>query len=339
MDVPPPGRRTYDEDVESPGASPVVGGLSSLRARLGRKTPVSEEDNDKSGEERALDRSGSRAGSAKGGRGTDRSGDEYYDKMSFGRASVASDRSNPLSPTTTSNTLSNSVSANSSSRAAGGAASSAAAAAAAAAEVEKVRADYELKIAQMQSRLTTLERSASSASDAESRARDLESLVRKLEDELRAVKKRAEEEANAMRILRRELDSLRDERGTLARRAGEDADEIQSLRDTIDRLQSENKKLLSRPPPTPKTPAMAFAPGVGQEVVEQLRSDMEGLLGELGDLQGRNDELMDRSSKDTITMRELREQVREMKKKYEAAKTELRSAKGASPSLFYSILY
>ena len=56
---------------------------------------------------------------------------------------------------------------------------------------------------------------------------------------------------------------------------------------------------------------------------------MEGLLGELSDLSRRNDELMFAKENDVAFIRELEAQVKEYKRKYEQAKTELRSAKGA----------
>ena len=84
--------------------------------------------------------------------------DDYYDKISFGRASVASDRS---------------------ARVVTGRAS-----AAANEEGEKVRRDYELRVAKMQSRIVTLEREVE---DGDVRARQLEQSdqrIVQLEDEL-----------------------------------------------------------------------------------------------------------------------------------------------------------
>ena len=63
-------------------------------------------------------------------------------------------------------------------------------------------------------------------------------------------------------------------------------------------------------------------------MVEQLRNDTEGLLTELGDVSARNDELLAAREADARTIRELENQVREWRKKYENAKTELRSIKG-----------
>lgn len=64
------------------------------------------------------------------------------------------------------------------------------------------------------------------------------------------------------------------------------------------------------------------------ETVEQLRSDLEGLLSELADLSHRNDELMIAKESDLAVINNLDMQVKDYKRKYETAKTELRSFKG-----------
>jgi len=64
------------------------------------------------------------------------------------------------------------------------------------------------------------------------------------------------------------------------------------------------------------------------DVVEQLRSDMENLIAEVTDLSRRNDELMTSKDSDLVVIRDLDTQLKEYKRKYEQAKTELRSVKG-----------
>jgi protein SPA2 len=59
-----------------------------------------------------------------------------------------------------------------------------------------------------------------------------------------------------------------------------------------------------------------------------LRSDLEGLLSELADLSHRNDELMIAKESDLAVINNLDMQVKDYKRKYETAKTELRSFKG-----------
>lgn len=55
---------------------------------------------------------------------------------------------------------------------------------------------------------------------------------------------------------------------------------------------------------------------------------MEGLLSELEDLSRRNDELMRAKDSDLVIIRDLDQQLKDYKRKYEQAKTELRSVKG-----------
>jgi len=55
---------------------------------------------------------------------------------------------------------------------------------------------------------------------------------------------------------------------------------------------------------------------------------MEGLIAEVSDLSRRNDELMTSKDSDLVVIRDLDAQLKEYKRKYEQAKTELRSVKG-----------
>lgn len=56
---------------------------------------------------------------------------------------------------------------------------------------------------------------------------------------------------------------------------------------------------------------------------------------ELSDLSRRNDELMTAKDSDLIVIRDLDTQLKEYKRKYEQAKTELRSVKGALSLSFF----
>jgi hypothetical protein len=68
-------------------------------------------------------------------------------------------------------------------------------------------------------------------------------------------------------------------------------------------------------------------PTANPEVVEQLQADVQGLVAELSELSSRNDELMSakETNSDTLTT-----ELKNCRRKYEHAKTELRSAKGLS---------
>lgn len=62
--------------------------------------------------------------------------------------------------------------------------------------------------------------------------------------------------------------------------------------------------------------------------MDQLQSDLEGLVSELNDLSQRNDELMNAKDSDLAIIQNLDAQLKDYKRKYESAKTELRSLKG-----------
>lgn len=263
--------RDSDSDVDEDGLRP--GGLSGLSARL---QAVEGEDED---------RAGSR-------------GEDYLDKLSYGRASVTSDRSNGA--------------AGVGARLMGGRAS------VAAEESERMRRDYEYKIATLQSRVATLEREVEDSREREQKWAEGEARVRAVEEELRDLRQRMEEKTAAMFSLQQELDNSRQERArekeAEARQARVDEDELRILRDRCEELEAERA-------------------GGGQanpEIMDQLRSDMEGLMMELSDLSRRNDELMTAKDSDLTVIRDLDAQLKEYKRKYEQAKTELRSVKATS---------
>jgi len=69
---------------------------------------------------------------------------------------------------------------------------------------------------------------------------------------------------------------------------------------------------------------------------------MESLMAEVSDLSRRNDELMTSKDSDLIVIRDLDAQLKDYKRKYEQAKTELRSVKGRcvhSSPLFFAFLH
>ena len=68
---------------------------------------------------------------------------------------------------------------------------------------------------------------------------------------------------------------------------------------------------------------------VDAAILDELRSKLEGLMVDLSDLSRRNDDLMTAKDNDLAVIRDLEIQVKEYKRKYEQAKTELRSVKGA----------
>ncbi|KAG8221360.1 hypothetical protein J3R82DRAFT_1532 [Butyriboletus roseoflavus] len=277
------GDRSRDGDGDTYGAvdeeheheGPSLGGLSALGARL-RSQGSGDFLEDEEG-------------------GGARSGDDYSDKVSLGRASVTSDRSAGLM------------------RSIGGRAS------VGGEDHERLRREYEFKIATMHGRIVTLERDLGNAEHREKELRDGHQRIKLLEEEIDGFRKRAEEHGSAMRALQKELDEIRDlrarEKERETKRAKNDEEELQILRDRLEHLEDERDGGLSQG---------------DNEMIEQLRSDMEGLMIELADLGRRNDELMTAKDADLTVIHDLDNQLKEYKRKYELAKTELRSVKATS---------
>ncbi|KAG6884997.1 hypothetical protein C0993_006648 [Termitomyces sp. T159_Od127] len=183
----------------------------------------------------------------------------------------------------------------------------------------KMKREYEYKIATMQTQITNLQREIGDFDGKERRLAEAESRVRQMEEELAIFRQRTEEQTSTMRVLQKELDELQEtrlreaERAT--RRAQDDEEELRILRDRCETLEEERQNHQGE---------------TDMDVVNQLRSDMEGLLSELGDLSRRNDELMAAKDSDLGIIRELDQQLKDYKRKYEQAKTELRNVKATS---------
>ncbi|KIJ51216.1 hypothetical protein M422DRAFT_26642 [Sphaerobolus stellatus SS14] len=186
-----------------------------------------------------------------------------------------------------------------------------------AAEEEKQKREYELKIATMQTRINNLE---DEVSDSNARRAEGEDLIRKLTDDLEQFRNRAEDQSAAMLALRRELDDvLAAQSRDQDRRRSEDEDEIQRLKARCEELESERDSLQG-----------AGGAEHTMMLIDQLRSDLETFSSETRDLSRQNEELMTARDSDSIIIRDLNAQMREYKRKYEQAKTELRSVKATS---------
>ncbi|KLO10315.1 hypothetical protein SCHPADRAFT_906964 [Schizopora paradoxa] len=289
-----PDDRTTTFGDTSEGDSPrvplEVGGLNGLSARLRDRGADEDEDDEDEWS------------------GQGKSGEEYYDKMSFGRASVASDRSLNLAPGAR---YSSSGNIGRLSKQAMGD------------DLESVRRDYEFKIATLQNRLASLERELENVEDREKRLRENAgsdtSKVGLLENQIKQLQEAEEESQVLILNLRREVSELKEESGRqqdlLMKRAEEDASEIASLRLRCQELDSLRGQGVN---------------DVNSDTVDQLQSDLEGLVSELNDLSQRNDELMNAKDSDLAIIQNLDAQLKDYKRKYESAKTELRSLKATS---------
>ena len=70
-------------------------------------------------------------------------------------------------------------------------------------------------------------------------------------------------------------------------------------------------------------------------LIERLQADMQGLLAESSDLSNRYEELMTARESDRNLIRDLDQQLKEYKRKYEQARTELRGIRGLPLSYFH----
>lgn len=225
-----------------------------------------------------------------------RNGDDYYDKM--GRVSAASDRSAGGGVGGPRIMMSRTSLAE---------------------EQERLRREYEYKVATMQTQISNLQRDAGDSAEKDKKLKESDARIKLLEEELVGFRRRAEEQATVVRTLQKDLDELRDvrqlEKDRETRRAVEDEEELQILRDRLEKLEEEKRNWIVES---------------DTGLTDQLKSELEALMLELTDLSRRNDELMAAKESDAKIIRELDNQLKEYKRKYEQAKTDLRTVKATS---------
>ncbi|KAF8308269.1 hypothetical protein DL93DRAFT_2171228 [Clavulina sp. PMI_390] len=210
-----------------------------------------------------------------------RGGSDYYDKMSFGRTSVQSDVSK---------------------RGMGARQS--------VEDPEKLRRDYEFKIATMQTRMASLEGAVVDAN----KARDEEVAQRaELEDEIRNLRDASSKQAADLTRIQQELDDALDDKDREVRRSESDRRELGRLQERIMELEAEQRG------------------GGGNPMIEEdLRQEMQALLESSQDMTRQIDELLADKEQDRLLVQTLTAQAKENKRKYEQAKTELRNHKATS---------
>ncbi|KAK8845496.1 hypothetical protein IAR55_006209 [Kwoniella newhampshirensis] len=193
---------------------------------------------------------------------------------------------------------------------------------------QKLRAEYEFRIAGLDRKVVSAERERDEArrSEAQERERRLE-----WEDEVRGLKERTATHASALRSLQHELDLAKDAVEAAKKRADQSSngaeEEIAQWRDRYDSLEDEYRRL--------EEEKIALESGQGrggdsQQAAVELRSELHSLVDELNSLSTRNDELMTEREQDAMRMNEMEAKVEEYKRKYDAVRIELRNLKATS---------
>ncbi|OCF44059.1 hypothetical protein I317_02012 [Kwoniella heveanensis CBS 569] len=188
---------------------------------------------------------------------------------------------------------------------------------------QKLRAEYEFRIAGLDRRVVSAEKERDEARRAEASERE-----RRLEweEEVRGLKECAATHASALRSLQHELDLAKDaveaarQRADQATRTAEE--EIGQWRDRYDSLEDEYRRLEEE-----KTDRVGPE---SSQAVSELKSELHSLVDELNALSMRNDELVSEREQDAMGMNEMEAKVEEYKRKYDAVRIELRNLKATS---------
>lgn len=191
--------------------------------------------------------------------------------------------------------------------------------------IEKLRSDYEFKIATLNQRITALE------------THNLE---------LKEHASKSDQHEEALRGVEAERDRLRSEHAQQLRSAHEEAERLrqqhtakhQELLDANSRLESSQDELeramLSKSgASTEEIERMQDELNQQSQLVQELRDEVESLVNEVSQLSGRNEELVAEKDQDLGIIRDLNAQVQTFKRKYEQARTELRQYKATSQHL------
>ncbi len=180
------------------------------------------------------------------------------------------------------------------------------------ANVEKMRSDYELRIAKLQQQVSSLE-------------------VQIAESAPRA--RKADELAGRNEELDRQLVQLRKELDEAKQRHEEDRERHRTITTQKEtELLSIRRELLEKAEVGGQADFEALQKDHAQqtEMMDELKEEVSNLLEELRELSARNDEMQADRDNDVTVIKDLNAQMANYKRLYEAAKTELRNLKATS---------
>lgn len=191
---------------------------------------------------------------------------------------------------------------------------------------EKMRSDYEFRIATLQHKVTSLETKV--AEDDKAKAEQIKELEKQLQEQQGT-------HGTAISSLTRQVEQHRDEheqtRSQLSQTLAK-LDQLQGKHDALIQEQSQRSVAASDSDSRALEDLAALQKDYAEqeEVVTELRSEVTKLVEELRQLSLRNDEILADKDNDEAIIRDLNSQVSSYKRKYENAKTELRNLKATS---------
>ncbi|SPO30805.1 related to SPA2 protein [Ustilago trichophora] len=178
--------------------------------------------------------------------------------------------------------------------------------------MEKMRSDYELRIAKLQQQVSSLESQIAEAGPRARKADELAGRNEELDRQITQLRKELDEAKQ-----KHEVD--RERHRTLA--AQKNAE-----------LESVKRELLEKAQVGGQADFEALQRDHSQqsEVVAELKQEVSNLLEELRELSARNDEMQADRDNDVVVIKDLNAQMANYKRLYETAKTELRNLKATS---------
>ncbi|PWN21991.1 hypothetical protein BCV69DRAFT_281899 [Microstroma glucosiphilum] len=187
--------------------------------------------------------------------------------------------------------------------------------------IEKLRSDYEFKIATLQQRVATLEAQNGELREHSSRGEKYEEQLRLAESE--------RDRLHAEHV--DELDQMKGELDAHKQKHDEKARELESAMERMSLLQKDMDTRSSTNNVSAEDMERLQSDLAEQDrLIQDLRSEIESLIQEIQQLSSRNEELVAEKDQDLVVARDLNQQLISYKRKYEQAKTELRQYKATS---------
>ncbi|CAO1631607.1 unnamed protein product [Parajaminaea phylloscopi] len=186
--------------------------------------------------------------------------------------------------------------------------------------IEKLRSDYEFRIATLNQRITSLENQNNELKASASRSDEHEQGLREAKAEGERLRT---EHSEQLRSVREDLSYHRQQHEEKSKELKEANERMQSLHGELDQA------LMNSGTGEDAEKLQEELAQQGQ-IVQELRAEVESLVQEISQLSARNEELVGEKDQDLLVISDLNQQVQSFKRRYEQAKAELRQYKASS---------